>query len=392
MGFLAGRLTFARYRLAKRGVKHFGPDQLDLLAAHAIGKTRLKASDGVETGWTAGDHILDTQFDLAKNIVNDTLQFALRIDQQKIPADLLRAYTHVELAALTKGNPSGLPSKRQKREARDAARDRLEQEASDGRFLKRKAYPLLWDALSQELLIGTTASGVLDRVHTLFQQTFGFGFEPLGAGRRAYLLAESRQQTRGIDDAGPASFVPGVSPAAVSWLPDEDNRDFLGNEFLFWLWYTLDAESDTLRLVDGSEAAVMLARTLTLECPRGQTGKETITSDGPTRLPEARRAVQAGKLPRKAGLTLVRHDRQYEFTLQAESLAVSGLRLPAPEGIDERARLEERVEFLRHFLETFDLLYDSFAQIRAGDGWTKELAKMQRWLQRDDKSKRAATG
>ena len=68
----------------------------------------------------------------------------------------------------------------------------------------------------------------------------------------------------------------------------------------------------------------MLARTLTLECPRGQTGKETIPSDGPTRLPEARRAIQAGKLPRKAGLILVRHDNQYELTLQAETLAVSG--------------------------------------------------------------------
>ena len=68
----------------------------------------------------------------------------------------------------------------------------------------------------------------------------------------------------------------------------------------------------------------MLARTLTLECPRGQTGSESITSDGPTRLPEARRAIQAGKLPRKAGLTLVRHEQQYELTLQAETLAVGG--------------------------------------------------------------------
>jgi hypothetical protein len=392
MGLFSGRLTFARYRLAKRSVKHFGPDQLDRLAAHAIGKARVAAGDGVETGWTAGDHILDTRFDSAKNIVNDTLQFALRVDQQKIPADLLRAYTHVELEALTKGNRSGLPTSRQKREARDAARDRLEREAGDGRYLKRKAYPLMWDALSHELLIGTTASSALDRVHTLFQQTFGFGFEPLGAGRRAYFLSESRQQTRGVDDAGPASFVSGVSPTALAWLPDEESRDFLGNEFLFWLWYTLDADSDTLTLADGSEAAVMLARTLTLECPRGQTGKETITSDGPTRLPEARRAVQAGKLPRKAGLTLVRHDRQYEFTLHAETLAVSGARLPAPEGDDERTRLEERVSLLRHFLETFDLLYDKFAQLRAGADWARELAKMQKWLQREEKSKRAVIG
>src|SRR5205085_11748118 len=153
-----------------------------------------------------------------------------------------------------------------------------------------------------------------------------------GAGAQMFRLADTRQQTRGVDDAAPAAFVPGVSPPDVAWLPDEGSRDWLGNEYLLWLWFMLDAESDTLRLGDGSEAAVMLARTLVLECPRGQTGRETISSDAPARLPEARRAIQSGKLPRKAGLTLLRNEQQYELTLQAETLAVSSAKLPAPEG------------------------------------------------------------
>jgi hypothetical protein len=129
-----------------------------------------------------------------------------------------------------------------------------------------------------------------------------------------------------------------------------------------------------------------------LECPRGQTGRESITSEGPTRLPEARRAIQAGKLPRKVGLTLVRHDAQYDLTLQAETLAVTGARLPAPEASDDRARLEERVTQLRHLLETLDLLYDAFSQRRAGEAWTKELARMQKWLQWEDRSRLSAIG
>ena len=152
----------------------------------------------------------------------------------------------------------------------------------------------------------------------------------MNAGRQAFLLAELREQTRGIDDAGPAAFVPGPGKPIVAWVPDEASRDFLGNEFLLWLWHVLDAESDTLKVSDDSEVTAMFARTLVLECPRGQTGRESITSDGPAKLPEARRAIQAGKLPRKAGLTLVRHDRQYDLTLHAESLAVTGAKLPAP--------------------------------------------------------------
>jgi hypothetical protein len=392
MGFFSGRVTFARYHVNGPAAGLFGPEHLERLQAHAIGKQRVAAADGVEVGWTAGDHILDTNFALEKNIVNDTLHCCIRIDSQKLPADLLRAYAQIDLQALAAANPSGLPSARQRREARESARDRIEEEAKDGRFLRRKAYPILWDAQLNELLVGTTAVTVLDRLHTLFQQTFGFSFEPLGAGRQAFRLAETRQQTRNVDDAKPAPFVPGTSPSEIAWLLDETSRDFLGNEFLLWLWFLLDSETDVIPLGDGSEVVVMLDRTLVLECPRGQTGRETITSEGPTRLPEARRAVQAGKLPRKVGLTLVRHDHQYELTLQAETLAVSGAKLPAPEATDDRARLEERITQLRHLLETLDLLYDAFSQRRASDLWAKELARVQKWLQRDDRSRLSAIG
>ena len=178
----------------------------------------------------------------------------------------------------------------------------------------------------------------------------------------------------------------------MAWVPDENSRDYFGNEFLLWLWYVLDSESDTLVLADKSEAAVMLTRTLVLERPRGQTGKESITSDGPTRLPEALWAIQSGKLPRKVGMTVVRHDQQYDLTLQAETLAISGARMPPVEGDDERARLEERVTQLRHLLETLDLLYDAFGERRFQANWAKDLAKIQKWLTRDERSRLSAIG
>src|SRR5207248_10850322 len=121
-------------------------------------------------------------------------------------------------------------------------------ESRDGRFLQSKSYPLLWHSQSNELFVGTTALTAVDRLLTLFQQTFHRGFEPLGAGQQAFRMAETRQQTRGIDDATPSAFIPGSSPAELAWLPDETSRDFLGNEFLLWLWYTLDAEGDTISL------------------------------------------------------------------------------------------------------------------------------------------------
>src|SRR5262245_35802392 len=305
MGFLSGRVTFERYRVTGRSPRLFGPDHIEKLAEHAIGKQRLASADGSEVGWTAGDHILDTNFDLAKNIINDTLHFALRVDTQKIPGDLLRAYTQIELAGQVNGNANGHPSMRQKKAARLAARERLDGEVEQGKYLQRKAYPVLWDCQAGELLVGSTARSVVDRLLALFQQTFGASLEALGAGTRAYRLAEAREQTRNVEDAELSVFVPGPKLPAVAWAPDEASRDFLGNEFLLWLWYVLEEESDTIRLADDSEVTAMLARNLVLECPRGQTGKDSIQSEGPAKLPEAHRAIRAGKLPRKAGLTLV---------------------------------------------------------------------------------------
>src|SRR5262249_3866500 len=153
------------------------------------------------------------------------------------------------------------------------------------------------------------------------------------AGSLAMAQAEARGRLRAVEDAPPVGFLgEGSGPPSVAWSDDPSGRDFWGNEFLIWLWHTLQADGDTLALPDGSEATVMLAKTRRPAGPRGGTGRDTRPAGAPTRLPEAFRALQAGKLPRKAGLIVVRHGAQYELTLQAETLAVSGALLPKAEG------------------------------------------------------------
>ncbi|QVL31999.1 hypothetical protein KIH39_24715 [Telmatocola sphagniphila] len=390
MGFFSGRVTFTRFKLTGKAPQLFDETQLELLANNAAGRQRLVSADGIETGWTAGAHILDTNFELAKNIINDMLFFSLRIDQQKLPSDLLRAYYSVDLQALSANNPSGKPSARQKREARESARERLEHEAKDGRFIRRKAIEIVWDRKSHEIYFGTTSVTQLDRLIVLFRNTFGLTFDSLTSGKIAFNLAELHQQTRNVDDAAPSNFVPGTTPKEYAWILDESSRDFLGNEFLLWLWFRADTDRETLKLSDDTEAVIMLARTLTLECPRGQTGHETITSEGPTKLPEARRAVQSGKMPRAAGITIVRREEQYEYKLIAETLGISGLKLPNTGEDDERAQLDARADQIRSVIETNDLLFEAFIKLRASSDWQKELRAMQKWLHLEAKKENPA--
>src|SRR5205085_10361957 len=110
-----------------------------------------------------------------------------------------------------------------------------------------------------------------------------------------------RGHRRDYEDFKPTRFVAGPEgdgqhPEYPWVLKGATPKDFLGNEFLLWLWHEAEVG-------DGSvgEAALMIDRSLDLDCAYGQSGKDSLRGVGPTRMPEARDAIKSGKLPRKAG-------------------------------------------------------------------------------------------
>jgi recombination associated protein RdgC len=391
MGFLTGRVTFTRYRVGGASPLPLSDDILEQARQHLVGRHgSSEPAEGIVAGWAGGDHVLDLSIDLGKNVINDAVHLAIRIDTDKIPGSLLRAYTQIEINARAQGNPSGVATKAQREEAKEAAKQRASAEAADGRFRRHNHYPVLWDGQTQTLYAGTASTSVLERLQGLFRETFDRPLEPITAGNLARGLAHGdpsdadRQFT--ILGSSPITMPGGPAEASpsVAWSGDDPTSlDYLGNEFLVWIWHVLQNDGETVQLSDGSEATVMLAKTLTLDCPRGETGRDQLTDDAPTRLPEALRALQAGKLPRKAGMIVVRHGAQYELTLQAETLAVSGAAIPKPddEGLSRHEQRIARIDSLRHLTETLDLLFEAYLLRRTGTGWTDELGRIRRWLQ-----------
>jgi hypothetical protein len=99
------------------------------------------------------------------------------------------------------------------------------------------------------------------------------------------------------------------------------------------------------------------------------------------RLPEAKAAVRAGKLPRKAALTVVRHADQFSFILQAETLALSSVKLPKPDPeLSVREREMARLQHVRDLSEIVDQLYAAFLARRMSPRWAEELKSIQTWL------------
>jgi len=365
-------------------VKQFGTKHLEILERFAIGKIEGMSSEESLIGFLGGQHLFDQTFTQAKNVVNESLHCALRIDTNKIPAALKRAWLAMELAPLLDENDGKRVNKAQRQQAVEAVEARCEEEAASGKFKLMQQFPALWDGREGMLYLGSSSSVAVELGCELFEQAFKLDLEHIGAGKLAQQWAKQAKKLGALDKAEPTVFHAKEPGAHAIWLStDEANFDFLGNEFLLWLWWTLETQSDTLKLADGSEVTAMLTRTLSLECPRGDSGKETITSESPVRLPEALHALKFGKLPRRSGLMLVRHGMHYDFVLQAETFGVSGGRIKFPEEEDMGAIEPLRVDGLRGLVETLDLTYGAFLERRVGSGWDADVKQIRRWLSRD---------
>jgi hypothetical protein len=177
-------------------------------------------------------------------------------------------------------------------------------------------------------------------------------------------------------------------------------RRFVGREFLLWLWFESEAFDATLSARSQGTFGFWIEGHFVLSV-----GKEATRIKGtfPAGSREAKEALALGKLPEAAGLHLTWREREVTFTLKAETLALSGLKLPTVLGDaeDEAPALEsvrrprpptkrkrsgieaeqERVSDERHeaFYERMRLtreieglveaLYHDFLTLRLGDAW-----------------------
>ena len=381
MAFLSGSLSFERFRVVTPELASFGPEQLEQLESLAAGEFRPTAEETVRVGFLAGGHLFDQTFDLEKNVIFDALHFAMRVDTNQVPSAIRKAWAQMELAAITAENPGRRPTKAEKEQVKEAVQQRAAVEAESGKYHRMSQFPALWDAPNSMVYFGGSNTNACGLFADLMSQAFEMELDRVGAGYLASRFADAHGTAAALDEVRPAVFHPEHTGGEADWAnADALHPDFLGNEFLLWLWHQTDQVSDTLSLSDDTEVTVMFAKSLSLQCPAGISGRETLSSEIPTRLPEALEAIRSGKLPRKAGLTLVRLGQQYELTLQAESLSISGAKVQKDEDAQGREVLESRIDAIRQLNETVDLLFEVFVRSRLSSGWDEQVEQISRWV------------
>lgn len=106
-----------------------------------------------------------------------------------------------------------------------------------------------------------------------------------------------------------------------------NQKAFLGQEFLTWLWYVSE-EEESPTLADGRSVQVSLGDRLVLGPAQGAEGTRVTVKGQEVSLAEARQALRRGKLVEAMRLGLEMEGEEYWLNLSAAELAISSLKLP----------------------------------------------------------------
>jgi hypothetical protein len=388
MGFDSGSVSFSRYAVLGDQPAAVDQDLLDRCAAHVLQEEPVGAPEEVAWGLSGGRHVLDNQFSFAHNVFADALHFALRVDTNKVPAEMKKAYALMEEDAVAAGNPSGFISKAQKKQVRETISGKIDEELRSGKFRRSKISPVLWDFPNRTVYSSATGA-TQEKLMEIFERALGLSLLPLTAGSMALRMLEPRGRRRDYEDLRPTRFV--LGPEGESQYPDypwiakgPEPKDFLGNEFLLWLWH--EAEVHDGQIGGGQNggnggATIFIDKSLELDCAYGVSGKDALRGNGPARMPEARDALRTGKAPRRAGLIIDAHRQQFSGTFNAERFAFSGAAFPeAPEADTPRVLFEERIGLLRDFCAAVDGMYEAFLKVRCSGAWEGAVGGIRRWI------------
>lgn len=378
--------------------------ELEVLRENAFQAQSIGVPQQIEVGFVAGEHIYDTDFTYAKNGFGPLLLFVLRIDTHNVPSNIKQAYKrmHEKAVAANKENHLGFLSRQEKREATELTNRQIAEELAAGKYRKSNMIPILWDLQAKQLIFGSASVNAIDQLHKIMRDVFNVELDQLTSGGIARQILSYKGNHFDFEDIRPTGYTPAPAAALdtaeltdvleipfVPWATASvDMKDFLGNEFLMWLWWTHEDGDGEIQIGSDRYAkdtiSMMFDRSLQMECAWGVGGKQTLTGDGPTRLKEASEALASGKWPRKAGLLISDNVDQWEFTLQADMMIAGSVKLPSTsEAQSPREVVEHQITATRRLCTVLRGMYETFVSVRFDEeAWKDTSQSMSAWIDR----------
>ena len=156
---------------------------------------------------------------------------------------------------------------------------------------------------------------------------------------------------------------------------------FLGPEFITWLWHQEEVNGGHFNLGPAlGEVELSFEDKLVMGTTALDEQTDSFKGGRPTMSLEARSALKVGKLAQSAALRLVQGDQEWRFTLKAEPLMMSAIKLPEVLADDAEASFQERMFLLENLDRLYRGLFKLFLNERLAPTWaTERLPEIQAW-------------
>jgi recombination associated protein RdgC len=168
-----------------------------------------------------------------------------------------------------------------------------------------------------------------------------------------------------------------------------EEKRFLGQEFLTWLWFKSEERGGTIFLPEaGEDIQLVFEKHMMLEYGEGENREKLICRGLMTELAEARTGLAMGKKLEQARMLLTRGEYEWNLSFKATLMEFRNVKPPktmgtAEEGGDPEAvegRLLEHISLHEMAVRTMDQLFRMFLALRIGAEWEREVGRMRAWI------------
>jgi hypothetical protein len=161
---------------------------------------------------------------------------------------------------------------------------------------------------------------------------------------------------------------------------------FLGEEFLTWLWYLIEKEPGRLPRIDKQLAALEIGRRMVIIKRGSGENDETVTIKGANaEMDEGLLALKKGGMVAELHLIYRSGDNEWQFNLKGESLNISSLKVPETGKIESDDEIEgaviEKIYLLGQIVNLVNALFRSFVKLRVGPKWEGQIVPaIREWI------------
>lgn len=161
---------------------------------------------------------------------------------------------------------------------------------------------------------------------------------------------------------------------------------FMGNEFLTWLWYTIDTNPSFFQTVDESIISLNIGNRIVLENNIND-NSEIITIKGDDAgLEEGLLSLRKGAVVIEINLVYKAENQEWKFTLKGESLSFSGLKVPETGPMESKDEVEgivlEKIYLFEKAVNLVNHLFNHFLKLRSTLDWNEQtVVQIRKWIQ-----------